>query len=601
MDALAVRGMLVAMNLVHRLLAIVLSLACTVASQEARQERFVHRPRLPAELTERHVLDEVVIKFREGSAVRLRNGRFTSPMGLANTGRIMSLVGRRQLRRFFQRAEADLDRERVEILARLPRGERRPAELNLYFAVQTSGQADSEGLIDALNEDPVVEVAYADWNPAKAYVLFEDIPPTTPDWSSKQLSQGAAPNGTNAATAWRITGGRGQGLTVGHVEYGWYAEHEDIPKLKGATRLGTANNSAIYTFHGTACVGILNAEHNAYGVNGYAPESGLVLAGVVSGTANAVNLISKVLKPGDVMSSSYGVYLRCGIANVGLPPEAGNQGDFDAIKNATAKGIIYTVSAGNSKHDLDSSCWNGLFDLNKRDSGALIIGASIPTARTRYVLSNFGTRIDAHGWGSGVYTTGYGYLFKPNLDLRQYYTERFGGTSAAAAQVGGVCAAFMAAVREQNGVVPTAKQVRDILRKHGSPAPASEKIASLPDLKKMLAAVGLPDGLEITKDPERGGTLEFKVSGKPQGGFILAVSPARSRLPLGMNRPLLLDANQMVILEIGGFGTTTSVARKYPVPNNMILVGTSAYLQALDWDTRQTVHMNSSVEVFVRK
>jgi hypothetical protein len=155
------------MKPIQALCCVVLAMACGVQAQ-ARQERFVHKPQLPAKLSERHILDEVVIKFKEGSAVRLRDGRLVSLDGSTDTGRVMALAGTRTLRRFFQRPEADLDQERDEILARLPAGEQYPGELNLYFAVKTRGQEDSEALINALNEDPVVEVAYADWNPEEA-------------------------------------------------------------------------------------------------------------------------------------------------------------------------------------------------------------------------------------------------------------------------------------------------------------------------------------------------------------------------------------------------------------------------------------------------
>lgn len=134
------------------LIALVASLAAA-QSLPAQKRRFVQKPKLPAVLDATQIQDEVVIKFHEGSGVRLRGGRFVSLNGTADTSKAMEIVGSRKLGRFFTRAEKDLDREREEIRALLQDGEEMPAELNLYFVVKTSGKADSENLINALNED----------------------------------------------------------------------------------------------------------------------------------------------------------------------------------------------------------------------------------------------------------------------------------------------------------------------------------------------------------------------------------------------------------------------------------------------------------------
>ena len=47
---------------------------------------------------------------------------------------------------------------------------------------------------------------------------------------------------------------------------------------------------------------------------------------------------------------------------------------FDAIKNATARGIIVVEAAGNGGMDLDSSIYGGKFDRSVRDSGAILVG-----------------------------------------------------------------------------------------------------------------------------------------------------------------------------------------------------------------------------------
>ena len=60
--------------LVRVFLVPTLALALTVAlAPLAAQQRFVHKPELPCKLTPRHILDEVVIKFRQGFGRLIRS------------------------------------------------------------------------------------------------------------------------------------------------------------------------------------------------------------------------------------------------------------------------------------------------------------------------------------------------------------------------------------------------------------------------------------------------------------------------------------------------------------------------------------------------
>ena len=54
------------------------------------------------------------------------------------------------------------------------------------------------------------------------------------------------------------------------------------------------------------------------------------------------------------------------------------QANFDVIRNATAKGIIVVEGAGNGTMNLDSSIYDGRFDRNVRDSGAIMVGDAGP-------------------------------------------------------------------------------------------------------------------------------------------------------------------------------------------------------------------------------
>src|SRR5207244_6331679 len=113
------------------------------------------------------------------------------------------------------------------------------------------------------------------------------------------------------------------------------------------------------------------------------------------------------LDPGDVLFIELGapVYES---SNLLLPPEA-ERVTFEAIKLATAGGVVVLEGAGNGNLDLDeyerpTDRPNFILTFNRaipdfEDSGAIIVGAAysgtgdarIP--RSRYAASNFGRRV----------------------------------------------------------------------------------------------------------------------------------------------------------------------------------------------------------------
>src|SRR5438094_2598633 len=67
--------------------------------------------------------------------------------------------------------------------------------------------------------------------------------------------------------------------------------------------------------------------------------------------------------------------------------------NFDAIRHATAKGIVVVEAAGNGSMNLDSPIYNRKFDRSVRDSGAIVVGASSSEALSS-CAANVGSRID---------------------------------------------------------------------------------------------------------------------------------------------------------------------------------------------------------------
>ena len=178
--------------------------------------------------------------------------------------------------------------------------------------------------------------------------------------------------------------------------------------------------------------------------------------------------------------------------------------------------MIVVEAAGNGAQDLDDKLydtpdpgfqanWQNPFRRGKRDSGAVLVGAGAPPLgthnrslygpdRSRLDFSNYGSALDAQGWGREVTTLGYGDLHAGNED--RWYTDEFSGTSSASPIIVGALACLQGIRRAQGQAPLTPAQARDLLRKTGSPqqagpnAPVTERIGNRPDLKALVAALG---------------------------------------------------------------------------------------------------------------
>ena len=550
--------------------------------------------------------DEVVLKFVEGSGVRLRHGRFVSLAGkdVSRVNRVVFEEYKVKCGRYFTRSEEDLDEERAYILSRLGPDDEIPAELNLYYLVRTSGVSQSEEVIDALNGLDIVEFAYAEVSD-DAYVPCGDIPPPTPDFVSRQTYFGPAPAGVNYRYAYVMPGGRCPTQTIAHIEGSWRMGHEDLAMMNPSAYVYGPPTSRYSSWmeHGTACVGIMAADRNGYGVNGFASSrKKLLLACIGYGVAKQINNCAALCGPGDTFSSSF-AYLFYKNGKAYHAPLTYVRANYDAVKNATAKGITYTFGAGNTNKDLMDPAYGGRFDPSKYDSGGVIVGASKKNGVDKISFSNYGKPVHCHAWGESITTLGYGNLFNGGGDKRQYYTYRFGGTSGAGPIVAGVAAAFWGVVKEQNGVTLTSRQVRDALIKYGTPQRYGNPIGPQPDLKKMLKAYGLPDGLWLRNDVTTGSNMILDVWGKANGTYIILVSLKRGRfsLPQIPNRDILLDINSIYPAAVGIFNSSGKATVTFPVPNKPNFKHMVGYFQSIDFKGASNLHASNSIEVYIAK
>ena len=453
-------------------------------------------------------IQRVVLKLQEGSRVRLRQGRLVAferdteesallktagvsdaqlQKDLAEVQRLSALDSRFSgIRRLFKASEELIEQRRL--LGEAKSG-RALADLDLYFELPVPAgttAADVQDLLDRLNALPSVEIAYAQPFPNAA----ADIPPTTPNFQPSQGYLGVAPRGIDALFSWTKAGGKGQGVKIVDVELGWQTTHEDLPAFFHIGGIPSGNPGNID--HGMAVIGEMIAIDNGYGVTGI---SNLAQAGFESAASQSTSsAVTNASIAGDIVlielhqpGPAVGGACDCNPSQCHFVPMEWSQDVFDAIANATALGDIVVEAAGNGTTNLDDPVYGGVFNRAVRDSGAIMVGASFSSdGGTPSCFTNWGGRVDVHGWGDGVTTTGYGDLFNGMGDPNQRYTSFFSGTSSASPIVTGAVAALKG-VALANGIALTPARARQILVGTGTPQQSSSKhIGPLPDLRSAI-------------------------------------------------------------------------------------------------------------------
>jgi hypothetical protein len=106
--------------------------------------------------------------------------------------------------------------------------------------------------------------------------------------------------------------------------------------------------------------------------------------------------------------------------------------------------------------------------------------------------TNYGERVDLHGWGENVMTLGYGYAYKnaDDPDNENYwYRATFSGTSSASPIVVGAVAAIQGISIAQDGQVRSASDIRNLLVSTGTVQDVGldRKIGVLPNLREAIS------------------------------------------------------------------------------------------------------------------
>jgi subtilisin family serine protease len=391
----------------------------------------------------------------------------------------------------------------VDVVAAAPLFARPEPELRGWAYVQVEGSGEDAAarfMADGAREafvEPVIEPAAIEPGAGARDVEGSSSCPTrTPSYGELQGYLGPAPGGIDAAAVWSRPGGRGQGVRFADIEGAWNTKHEDLPgdRMRSVASPMIADRS--WEAHGTAVVGEVAGRDNQIGMTGIAPDvDQIIVASIGRGmVADAIDRAQQALRPGDVLL----IELQgAGPDGRWIPVEYWPD-VFEAIQVATQRGVVVIEAAGNGGADLDARTYRGAFDPDRRDSGAVLVGAGGPprpgfTDRARLDFSNYGRRVDVQGWGRKVATLDYGDLQRCGNGVDRHYTGEFSGTSSASPIVAGAAVQLEAVWRARGGQPIAPALLRDVLRTTGSPqvagrgAPLSQHIGPRPDVSAALA------------------------------------------------------------------------------------------------------------------
>jgi hypothetical protein len=480
-------------NRVSRSLLAVL-LLCSSAAVGQTLERLVPAKPTRGEMSKAATTNRVVVKFREGSGIRLRGGDLVAAPGTDLTELRNTLLGAGitpgQMRRLHARPERELDDERA---AAKRRSGRDLADLNLYYVVKLAPGANAAGVAERLNRSPTIEFAEPELKPSPLPV---DLSPTTSNLSRSQGYRSPPPGGVGALDPASVPGSDGTGISVVDIEYDWVLNHEDL-ELPASANIDSATLSDPFHPRRVVTAQQFWARLGAGGTPMASPAS--------TGRPHDGRPVEHERirlqrgagdRPGDRNAGGRGRHFdRAAGAGLRRELQVGpgrlRSGRVLAVQLRRARdrhgqGIVVIETAGNGTVNLDGPSCGGLFNRSTRDSGAIIVGAGDSAARSRLWYSSHGSRVDVQGWGNSITTTGYGDAFNHPGDIRQRYTHVFGGTSGAAPIVTGSVLALQGALKARGLALATPAEMREALVVTGTAQTGTEHIGPLPNIKAAL-------------------------------------------------------------------------------------------------------------------
>lgn len=435
-----------------------------------------------------HFRPRVIVKLRDWVDVPYEDGaekNIAKKYGSAEWAKLEKAHGPVTLTRLYTAVTPERLRRLADEAAR--RDETyKPHNFFTWFTIDTPEELRSEEFAAILLKWEIVEKAYADAQPIDPVNAADD------PLSSSQGYLDPAPGGINAEFAWTVAGGDGAGQGVVDLEGGWTLDHEDLTAHGATVLFGTVLDGSRY--HGTAVLGEICAVDNTVGVVGIAPNVASV--NVTSHSGSFSNVSDAIIAAID--TSEFGSVLLLEMQTV--PPAATVFGApveiiddiFEAIRLATALGIIVVEAGGNGSNNLDTvTNFAGHTVLNPasadfRESGAIVVGAASSAApHNRMGFSSFGPRVDCYAWGENVEST-----YSDNGGATAIYTASFSGTSSASPIITGAALAVQGCFEAAHGSRLSPAQMRDILSNPAtgtaSATPATDLIGVMPDLQAII-------------------------------------------------------------------------------------------------------------------
>ena len=241
----------------------------------------------------------------------------------------------------------------------------------------------------------------------------------------------------NISDVWKTT--MGAGVTVRVSDDGWEATHEDLVGNADTNRSLNLDgkNGEGASWHGTAVAGVIAARDNKVGGRGVAPRATMVNVDYLDSQSLLNNIKALSHREGSVA-----------VSNHSYGPEIGNglshffNGQRRAIESGLlrgfgGKGTSYVFSGGNygARGDYPGAGWTAREEEHNHRGVITVCAVDFSGKRTPY--SNSGPNLWVCAPSSGGYSNIPAILAPIGKNL---YTDRFGGTSAAAPMVSGVVA-----------------------------------------------------------------------------------------------------------------------------------------------------------------
>lgn len=376
-----------------------------------------------------------------------------------------------------------------------------PGNFSGYFEVESQSAFDLKELEKELRTWHAVQVVYLD--------ISGPDPVVNPNDDPNYPSQGyldPSPDGIDAEFAWGVVGGDGAGQRLIDLEQGWTLNHEDLNGHGAALLHGVLLDNS--RNHGTAVLGEICAIDNTLGCVGIVPHVASVNVVSFNGSTrvDAIMAALEHLTFGDVLLLEAQVYVDGALL---LGPIETYDAEFDAIRLATALGVIVVEAGGNGTDNgkapplaMDTfvdSMGRQIFNPGSgdfRDSGAIIVTAASSAApHTRLAYGPHGQRIDCYAWGQNIET-----CKSDAMGATMLYRGDFGGTSGASPIITGAALSVQGMVEAERGYRFGPLQMRAILSDPATGTAPSAAEATAIGVMPNLRAIIEGDILNLAPD-----------------------------------------------------------------------------------------------------